>query len=98
MERLKKKLRKNGYNYTQLYRGRRACIYEQHYTENVKYYEVFIITVRKERTIANKTFPTAEVFPNDEAFGYWAWTFKSLEKAKMRFYELENVNKIKEDK
>ena len=85
------KLRKNGFNYTQVLRGERSCIYEQMVCEekDIKYYEVFLIRVRPQRTAFGKEFPAKERFPNDEAFGKWAWTFRSYEDAKWRFDELE---------
>jgi len=94
VERLKKKLRKNGYDYTQLHRGEKACLYELNYAKNVKYYEVFLIKVRKQRTVANKTFPKAEVFPHDEAFGYWAWVSRNYSKMKAKFDQIESVEDI----
>lgn len=32
-------------------------------------------------------------FPNDNAFGDWAWSFREIEDAKNRFKELENKTK-----
>lgn len=40
----------------------------------VKYFEVF-----QKMNINNK-----EIYPRDESFGFWAWTYPTLEQAKKR--------------
>lgn len=86
------KLCKNGFNYTQVLRGKRSCIYEQMVCEEqgIKYYEVFQIKVRPQRNVYGKEYPAKERFPHNEAFGEWAWTFRNYEDAKWRFDELES--------
>ncbi len=85
-------LRKNGFNYTQVLRGDRSCIYEQMVSKEkgIKYYEVFLIRIQPQRKLFGKEYPAKEKFPHDEAFGYWAWTFRNYEDAKWRFDELES--------
>ena len=85
------KLSKNGFNYTQVLRGERSCVYEQMYFEEqgIKYYEVFLIKIQPQRKAFDKEYPAKERFPNDEAFGKWAWSFRNYEDAKWRFDELE---------
>jgi len=83
------KLRKNGYDYTQVLRGRRSCLYEQHVTPRIKQYEVFEIRIRPAETIQGKKYPEREKFPSNEDFGSWAWSYTSFEKAKAKFDELE---------
>lgn len=82
-------LRKNGFTYTQVLRGQRSLIYRQTYTENVVYYEVFTIKVRKEGMRFGKIWPEQEVFPGNEDFGKCAWTFRNLESAIKKFEALE---------
>lgn len=96
METLPIKLHKNTYDYTQILRGERSCIYEQRDEGPVVYYEVFLIRIKPERTIKGKKIPAKEWFPHDEAFGDWAWNFRNYEEALWRFKELEE-GKTKED-
>lgn len=80
---------KNGFTYTLVLRGKRSSIYEQRVHGNIKYYEVFRNIVMEERTIFGKTFPKHEAFPHNEAFGFWAWTYRSYAQAKEKFNQLE---------
>lgn len=89
MKTLPEKIRKNGFEYTQILRGNRSCIYEQKVHENRCDYEVFLIKTRPERKIQNKIIETNERFPHDEAFGLWAWTYKSYDKALEKFNKIE---------
>ena len=96
MKTLPLKLRKKGFNYTQVLRGHRSCIYAQEVSPNRTCYEVFLIKVRPKKQITFKnevtrTFPEREVFPPDEAFGYWAWSYRSYERAFEKFQNLESI-------
>jgi hypothetical protein len=86
---LPKNIRKNGFDYVQVLRGKRSCIYEQKVTPRISYYEVFLIVIKPERSLFGKTLPEREVFPKDEDFGFTAWTYRNLDIAKMRFIEFE---------
>ena len=88
MKALPQTLRKNGFTYTQLLRGKKACIYEQGYAENIKYYEVFLLRIKPERIFKGKIIEEREAFPHDKAFGVWAWSFGSYEKAYQKYLEL----------
>lgn len=89
MKTLPIELTKNGFTYTLVLRGERSCIYKQHVTPNISYYEVFVIKTRPAKVIFGKKIPEREVFPADEDFSYSAWSFGSYEKALQRFNELE---------
>ena len=94
METIKKlpvRIFKNGFEYTQVLRGHRSCIYEQMVckSKDLKNYEVFIIKIKPSRNLYGTVYPATEIFPHDEAFGYWAWTFRDYDDAKQRFKELE---------
>ena len=89
VEKLPLKLRKNGFNYTQVCRGWRSFVYEQLITPEIKYFEVFELRIQPEREKFGKLYPTKERFPGNEDFGVWAWTCRTLEKAMERFNELE---------
>lgn len=87
---LKTKYRKNGFDYTIVRRGQRSFIYCQHVTDQVKYNEVFYRRVAPQWTIDDNIIPARESFPNDEAFGVWAWSFRSDKRAIEKFKELED--------
>lgn len=90
MKTLPHKLRKHGFNYTQVLRGKRSCIYEQEISLKTIFYEVFLIKVMPERRINSKILPAKEAFPHNEAFGRWAWAYNTFDRAKEKFDELEN--------
>lgn len=87
-------LRYHGFNYTQVLRGKRSCIYEQEVTPEIKYYEVFKLRERKERIViftgVDKKIEAGERWPRNEDFGEWAWSCRTLDRAMERFHELEN--------
>lgn len=95
MKTLPIKLRKNSYDYTQILRGERSCIYEQRVSKSVAYFEVFLIRIRPERTIGEKKICIKERFPHNEAGGKWLWIFRNYEEALFRFNELEEGKTIK---
>ena len=85
MKPLPPKLRKNGFDYQLVIREGNVAIYRQEYTENVKYYEVFIIKVKSEQNINGRFYPEREVFPGNSDFGRSAFSYYSLDRAKERF-------------
>ncbi|MFC2121633.1 hypothetical protein ACFLTI_08570 [Bacteroidota bacterium] len=96
------KLTKNGFNYTQVLRGKRTCIYEQRVCKGVTYFEVFLIKVKPTKKIVVDgevvgEISAREIFPHDEAFGYWAWSIKLYENALKKFEELEEEGGNYED-
>ncbi|MBP6871786.1 MAG: hypothetical protein KBC43_07245 [Bacteroidales bacterium] len=89
MKTLQLKMRKNGFEYIQLLRGQRSCVYEQVVSENVSYYEVFILKIQPARKVGDRVLGARELFPHNEAFGDWAWSFRDLNEAKLKFNEIE---------
>lgn len=87
------KLRKNGFDYIQYRKSENAFIYKQVISENMVQYEVFEWKIQPERTINEKVLPAKEKFPNNEAFGYWAWSYKDYRRAIKKFEELNNKKK-----
>jgi hypothetical protein len=83
------KLRKNGFDYTLILRGERSFIYRQTYCPKVAYYEVFEIRVQPQKHLFGTIIPEKEVFPPDEAFGAWAWSFRDFDEAKKHFNKIE---------
>ena len=84
-------LRKNGFQYNLLIEGNKTFLYEQEYTNEVKYYEVFKKVIAKETTVKGNFIPEHIAFPGNEAFGNWAWTFRDKEKAVAEFNRLESL-------
>jgi len=82
-------LRKNGFDYTQVSRGERSCLYAQHVTPSVTYFEVFLIKISREICINGKIIQARERFPSNEDFGYSAWTYRNLARARGKFEVLE---------
>jgi hypothetical protein len=84
--------RKNGFNYTLISLGQKACIYEQTYTQipPVSYFEVFRIREQKAFTINGRDYPAKFQIPGNEDFGNWAWSFRDKDKAVAEFNRLEN--------
>ena len=100
MKTLPLKKRFNGFNYAQVLCGQRSCIYRQEVDPNTYNYEVFKIKVRRERILKikgiKKSIEAHETWPNDEAFGYWAWSCRTIEKAELRFIGMELGNELYE--
>jgi hypothetical protein len=93
---LPQNLRKNGFDYTQVLRGQRSCIYAQMYEEILIAYEVLVIRTVPGQNLFGTWIDSREKFPANEDFGYYAWTVKSLEEAMERFSKLENKFQIQE--
>jgi hypothetical protein len=91
--RLSDVMRKNSYTYVLYRRGKRSCVYEQKLTELRSVYEVFIIQISRNRILPDGSTGVAkEVFPHNEAFGKTAWSCTTLERALIRFNELEGIS------
>jgi len=86
---LPQKIRKNGYDYTQVLRGGKSCIYAQWSGEIIMAYEVMKIRVKPGRWIKGTWIEEREKFPADEDFGYTAWSYPTWERAKEKYDELE---------
>jgi hypothetical protein len=94
---LPEKLRKNSFDYIQHKRSKKAFIYIQVVSENRVQYEVFERKIRPERTINGKVLPAKERFPNDEAFGYWAWSYMDYNRAIQKYEEISKSIKNEEN-
>ncbi len=74
MKQLNSEIRKNGFTYKQVAKTDKGYIYCQIMNNKIIAYEVF---EHKE----NKLYNTVS-FPGNEAFGLWAWTYRTLDEAK----------------
>ena len=90
MERLAEEVYTNGFKYTLLERGKRACVYLQHAAS--PRYEVFIIRTRAEEKIKGKLYPEREVYPPTREWGFTAWTYIKPENALRHFEKIEKIN------
>jgi hypothetical protein len=88
-------LRKNGFNYTQVHRGGRSCVCAQEASYRKFYSELLLIKVKSEHVFNEKHFPAKEWFPPNEAFGKWAWSYQSIEKALIAYNRLEGASPVK---
>ncbi len=89
MKTLPLNLRKNRFNYSQVYRGKRSCFYAQEVSPGHYYYEVFLLKIRPEHEYKEEVFPAMERFPPNEAFGKWAWSYQTYKRALKAFNRLE---------
>jgi len=77
-----------GYIFNQIKKTKYAYLYEVS-ENNVIHYEVF---KRRENT-----YYECVSYPSDKAFGVWAWTCSTLERAEDKFNEIELNELLKED-
>lgn len=71
-----------GFEFTQIQQSEKAYIYKVD-TKYSIYYEVFKKVI--------KTNSTGHCYPTSKAFGLWAWTYQSLDKAITKFNQLNKV-------
>jgi acetoacetate decarboxylase len=104
MKKLEQHQRKNGFDYELVERNDKAAIYKQveNYGENNEYivaYEVFLIKIRKDKSIVGNFIEGGEIFPSNEDFGKNAWTYstfletlkdQALKKAYNKYNSLNN--------
>jgi hypothetical protein len=89
---LPKKLRKNGFDYSLVIRNEKVAVYEQGYSKNLKYYEVFIVRIKPAIKFKGKDIPQREIFPSDGDFGKTAWSCRTMEEAFKNLIELTKQN------
>lgn len=85
-------VKKCGYLLRQVHRSQYAAIYAvtDIETGTAHGFEVFEIRVQQPRTLANGvSFAHKEVYPNNEAFGVWAFAPRSRDRAFQIFAEME---------
>lgn len=92
MEILANEIRKNGFIYTLHKKGEKTYIYQQYCpeTERVMGWEVFQIKVDKPKVVFGVELGEREIFPGNEDFGKWAWSYSSYDKASEKFIYVEN--------
>ena len=79
-------IRKNGFEYTLILRTERKCVYRQRVSENLYYFEVFVIRKKPGQIFGQgREYPQREAFPKNEDFGKSAWTYHKLADALAKF-------------
>ena len=84
------KLKKNGFDYVQVLRGKKTCIYAQWLEGELIAYEVMKIRIKPGRQVKSVWIEEREKFPADEDFGYHAWTYKTWDRANEKYNLLED--------
>jgi hypothetical protein len=51
---------------------------------------VFLLRVKPERCLHGKILEAGEIYPHDEAFGFWAWTYRRYEDAFAKWQLIES--------
>lgn len=89
---LTERLRYKGFDYSLTARTDNIALYRQMDEDIIVGYEVFKIYIRGGRysQYCGRVIPPKERFPNDESFGYSAWSFCRYENAIRKFEELIN--------
>lgn len=88
MKSLSPRERKNGFDYNLVIREGNVAIYRQEVSEKTKYYEVFKVKTRPERTYKGVIREAHEIFPRNNDFGLTAWSCRTLDEAKEIFNHL----------
>ena len=84
VKKLNNEIRKNGFTYRLVERTETKAIYAQ----DDFAFEVFKIKLGRPHPLSDediKNFDKIERFPNDEAFGKIAWTYRTLEDARKKY-------------
>jgi hypothetical protein len=93
MDILPEKIKRKGFIYELEKRGTKALMYRQIDDEDniLVSYEVFKLKVDPPKLVFGIQLNEREVFPSNEDFGKWAWTFSIKERADKRFQEIEDL-------
>lgn len=88
-------LRKNRFNYKIVKRSHKVAIYAQYDGDSQKpdAYEVFEVIWKKGAEIKGLVIKAGEKFPGDGDFGKTAYSCSTLERAEIRFLEIEELIK-----
>ncbi len=93
---VKKQFMANGYNYELVESSWPVAIYHQ-FKEGVStpLFEVHLLRVGRPWSVPNgPVFPAAPVHPSNKEWGYYGWTYNSLEAARGRVEKLRAEGRI----
>ena len=92
---LKTEWERKGFKYKQIKRVDDFAIFEQTKTdkttahnEELKWFEVIVVTRHNGFTIAKVYMPPAEQYPSSAQWGFRGWTYNNLDDAKIRLNQL----------
>jgi hypothetical protein len=95
IEALPVQFEKKGVSFTQVKRTANALLYKLKNQDGHEYFEVFQRKTQKPFSLWSKgpnaqeyKYPAKEKYPNDEAFGIWAWTYNLPKLAMSKFEEI----------
>lgn len=89
MKRLEVDIQSEGYTYNLIKRSNKACLYEQRLGLNISGHLVFEINT----ALNTSSTLTEELFPDALAIDKWAWKYKRLLPAIIKFDELDNIKR-----
>jgi hypothetical protein len=94
MKPLEKQITKNGHVYHQIAASPEAYLYEQtdKSTGKTVGFEVFKHRENKAGEVYGKAIEAAVAFPGNEAFGTWAWSYRTFAAAYKKYEELQTDN------
>lgn len=90
MKKLPLKTTKHSFDYEQVYRSEGVAIYSKSEKGKLHTYEVFEIKSHNGFKVSGKYIEPSETFPHNEAFGKYAWTYPTLDRAKAKANEIES--------
>jgi len=89
------RIKRHGFFYIQIGENEQAFIYEQWGYGKLIGFEVFKKVIRPESINWGKVLPAKIRFPNNEAFGKWAWSIGVFtDEAKTREAAMSKFNEI----
>jgi len=92
---LPSRINRNGFIYIKVRENEKAFIYEQSGYGKMIAFEVFKKVIKPESINWGKVFPAKIRFPNNEAFGKWAWSIGVFsDEAKTREAAISKFNLI----
>lgn len=93
MEILANKIKRKDFTYELEKRGEKTLMYRQlsDIDNLIIGYEVFRIKVDQPKLVFGVQLNEREVFPSNEDFGKWAWSFSNKERAEKKFDIIENL-------
>lgn len=103
MQKLETEFKKNGGVYRLVERTDHAAIYSRWIKNNKELkntsFEVFKIKIKPPSEINGYTYPEMEIWPSNESFGKWAWSFgiKQKDKAYELFESIKNGEDLKKE-
>lgn len=78
------------WDHTLVKRTDKAAIYRRSKPQCGEHFEVLRIRIKPERKMGETVFPEGEYYPSNSEWGTSAWTYTTLEKAEVRYNEINS--------